>query len=131
MVADDPTPQTQPSEPEPLHVRCARALGCKPFRCEWPNGIVTWQCECTPAIHRQSELPLAPYGEESPASWACTGPLIARFGLMLVVTDGKWSAVRPRPRFGGGGGGNDQQGMWTVGPCAAIAEWVAQHGARA
>ena len=70
------------AETEPLHVRVARALGCKPWVCEnecgdsFCNG--RWYCPCPGKEHAGLEMDdiVARYDTD----WAATGPLIERFG---------------------------------------------------
>lgn len=58
-----------------------------------------------------------PYGAETPEGWACTGPLIAKYELDVDQTiTGKWMVSNYGKRV------RNQEG-----PCAAVAEWVAQH----
>jgi hypothetical protein len=48
---------------------------------EW-CGIPPGRC-CEDLKGDKPEIP--PYGEESPEGWACTGPLLARFQVSLVM----------------------------------------------
>jgi hypothetical protein len=72
---------------EPLNVRVARALGDDVTRrhersesaegysaCTWCGQVRSWSEEFRGPCIR-------PYGDDSPAGWACTGPLINRLGL--------------------------------------------------
>lgn len=72
---------------EPLRVKVARALGCKPYRSGF--GGEEWCCPCGDAIpaHGRPETldgdgswyAIWPYGEDSPEGWACTGPLAEKY----------------------------------------------------
>jgi hypothetical protein len=75
---------------EPLHVRVARALGwteCAPCPLSWGgwHGIAPadyWRDVCDYGNQGTCGCPhsmalLPPYGEESEAGWAVTGPLMA------------------------------------------------------
>ena len=108
---------------EPLNVRCARALGCDPLI--YNHGRA--ECLCADHQHaRDPGLALKPYGEDTPEGWACTGPLIQRFGLQLVAPRPDvpvWGClvrgclVLDTARIGTG-----------PHPCAAVGAWVAQWG---
>lgn len=121
------------SDEKPLRVRCAEGLGCKPRLCEsdahHAKNPAPWSCRCVANKHGDDSGHLLPYGEDSPEGWACTGPLIGRFDLRVERSridlrgKGKWFASK-----------NERaDGLWIIGPdaphaCAAVAEWVVQHG---
>lgn len=124
---------------EPLKVRVARALGCKPYQpvnSESEAAKSYWICPCQapsggtlhggqqPELcgidkHWQSPYWLLPYGDETPEGWACTGPLIARREIALLFHCPGWIAVAVH-------GGQDTRAL---GPCEAVAELIAA-GAR-
>jgi len=71
--------------------------------------------------------PVPPYGEETPEGWACTGPLMVRFGLS-AIKDGDVYIVG---RYGGGwypscDAVDGQMYLPAEGPkvLAAVAEWI-------
>lgn len=104
---------------KPLNARCAEALGWRDVR--FLHGSQHW-IGVAPGVSICSE-PVPPFGEETPAGWACTGPLIGRFGLTAYCrrdSDRTWQYEAGRP---------DVSPMLDTSPnaCAAIAEWVAEH----
>lgn len=105
------------SAEKPLHVQVAEALG-------WKRTGNCWTLEIPFGKTAVDELP--PYGEDTPEGWACTGPLLARFGITLellhpgnmATTDGKpWQASRPYRSEQGYSYGSE--------PCEATARCVA------
>ena len=111
----------------PLNARCALALGCSVVYATHADGTVAAFCGCAHPTHAgvagANGVWLLPYGEDSPAGWACTGPLIERFGLTV-------------------GPGNEERTFWVArdwgqdddtfatGATAgdAIAKWAAEFG---
>lgn len=119
------------SDAKPLNVRCAEALGAKLFTasarrpatisgCKVTCG--TWQIDAPSSAWGPGVVEIPPYGADTPAGWACTGPLIKRFGLRLghEPNEAPWFAM-DEALIGGD----------AADPCAAIAEWVVEFGAGA
>lgn len=129
----------------PLNVRCAEALGWEWFTFAGRSYLLPRQvglAECRPGMSwvrgqrdkisdialdmptHFGHLGVPPYGDNSPAGWARTGPLIERYALGIVRAEsGDYFATRR-------GGLGERE--WINGPlalhaCAAIAEWVAEH----
>lgn len=117
------------TKPEPLRVCVARARGCRIAVLETePERI--YACACPPEVegHRGADLDFLPYGEDTPEGWACTGPLISRFGLSIMA---------PLWRFEAQPGGmrvwSETNGTFCshLDRCRGAAEWVAEHSAAA
>lgn len=93
---------------KPLNVQVAEALGCTLEERRRPGKYPTimgeiygWGCGCPHNEHYGRECgpdgeeltwEIAPYGEDSPYGWACTGPLITRYGIGIAQQDGRWWA---------------------------------------
>lgn len=108
------------SEEKPLNVRVAEALG-------WTTRLCNAGCRCTQWIPPGSKVPGTPppYGEDTPEGWACTGPLIGRFGLTVYC---RRDGFGPR-RAGYEAARPDKSPMdVSENACAAVAEWVAHYG---
>lgn len=122
---------------KPLSVRCAEALGwiqlhIRGFKSLWCCGDITLPCERWAGrrpgnvllSHEGFHDSVPPYGEDSPEGWACTGPLVERFGLDLSRefpgTKAAYVAAICDP---------DRPLTTAAGPtaCSAIAEWVASN----
>jgi hypothetical protein len=79
--------------------------------CISPGGSWAWGGDLVPL-----------YGENAPQGWACTGPLIERFGLCIASPDNdnvQWIAFDYKEAPGTGARADNA--------CAAVAEWVAEH----
>lgn len=123
------------AEQKPLHVRVAEALGWTAIhrraRGECPSG--GWCGDIMlPGERWAGRAPgnmlvgpdgchdsVPPYGEDTPEGWACTGPLLERYELALDKCDDErpWLAVDQ----------TEKRYAFGPTPCAAIAEWVAEH----
>lgn len=126
---------TDSKEEKPLNVRCAEALGWKKPSEEGRCDVCGWalvphpepgcwadNCSFRPMPETRHDIP-PPYGEDSPEGWACTGPLMDRFQIrvqFLGLDRVAWA--EPAEMTLEAEGKNS---------CAAIAEWVAAHGAQA
>lgn len=101
---------------KPLTVRCAEALG-------WTSKqLPPLGHHPGPTAWRNPETGIEgcyfpPYGEDTPEGWACTGPLMARYGLCTMVNLKVWHCYDAAT----GNEVGDHQN-----PCAALADWVAQ-----
>lgn len=109
---------------KPLNVRVAEALGWKFLedgRQRHPSLRGPWWID--PAGDATTEVP--PYGADTPEGWACTGPLIQRFGLIVepVCYLPRWICYTSDDL-------GDEIVREEVGSnaCAAVAEWVARYG---
>ncbi len=98
---------------KPLHVQVAEAIGVLPVRCR--KGFVQYDQWCIPVtdvtegqirggyvvhIHgdkyrREPYEPLFIGCPNYDTDWSATGPLVEKYGIMLVYIDNKWEA-----RFG-------------------------------
>lgn len=118
------------ADKRPLNVRCAKALGCKvidgkPLR---GHAYHRWFCGCdgTPHGTEVGDPTIKPYGENTEAGWACTGPLLERFKLLVDVLgpeDRPWVAMDALT--------GEKATECCAHACAATAEWVAQFGEEA
>lgn len=95
---------------KPLNVQVAECIGTSAVRCaagfiEDANSagydFEGWICSCgargthpAPDAHA---TPVPPYGDDTPEGWACTGPLLARFGL--TVFGPRLEVEEPDPRW--------------------------------
>lgn len=140
MVEHDPAGRS-----EPLNIRCARVLntlsdghalrrehaeGCScaagdGAKCSSACAYVCADCGSRqPAEQKWDRTCAPPYGEDTPAGWAFTGPLVERFCLD-VQHDDEASGWHVTAWDAGGYSRADARSA-----CAAIAEWVAEHGAK-
>lgn len=78
------------TDEKPLRVRVAEALGCAPIA----DDPIGWLCGCRGNyVHADDDGWLLPYGEDSPAGWACTGPLKAKCKIEVSRYDDRFAAM--------------------------------------
>lgn len=65
---------------KPLNVRCAEAIGWRDLR--FLKASAAW-IGVPPGSGLSSEM-VFPYGQDSAHGWACTGPLVGIFDLLLA-----------------------------------------------
>ena len=112
---------------EPLRVRVARALGWRGLSL-WPEYQGGRWHGTPPGTDEPPIYVVPPYGEDTPEGWACTGPFIRQYGLGLSIPRACPAVEGGVVVFAAGARGRDALGPHA---CAAIAEWVAEHGAAA
>jgi hypothetical protein len=97
------------TDPKPLHVRVAIALGCTPKLEEGffpgPGNGPEWLCSCGPRYkHSNFERYLGPFGpgrvSRYDTDWSATGPLIVAYDIWLQPckhegTPKHWTATSP------------------------------------
>lgn len=113
----------------PLNVRCAEALGWECQERKSDHGARSrWVGIESGGSWMWGGYHVPPYGDDTPAGWACTGPLMDRFDLHTETLhqNGLIYAWRERQ-----GDEPDICGPNAPHRCAAIAEWVARYGKEA
>lgn len=108
---------------KPLNVRCAEALGWTQ-RVLPPLGHTPGPVAWRSPDRKVEGAYLPPYGDDTPAGWACTGPLIGRYGLTIYCRRDGFGPMLP-----GYAAHRPDKSPMDVSPnaCAAAAEWVAQN----
>lgn len=121
-------------KPLPLHVRCAEALGWTEVAWQRYGGAVAWFGVSPQHVRlRLRHVSLVPsYGDNTEAGWACTGPLIQRFGLGIDAAHPEGVVAFDRRE------GWDyiyecwvKEGPAAADACAAVAEYVCEFGREA
>lgn len=153
------------SPAEPLNVQVARALGWTVFRNDQvigrkpgPDGPVEirrqrwvrvvqggeildaddwWQVDEAGSSGSVVVREIDPYGDDTPGGWACTGPMIARYGITLVEGTAYDGSVEWIAGEYGGGWWPDSDALdgqllnhvTATTPCEAIARLIVRLGA--